>query len=145
MMDDKQILLDALKFHGHKCWASVAGVRVGLAALRTLDVKRSGGTQLHGIVEIGEEHGGMCFADGIQYATGCTFGKGNIHKQPYGKLAFTLIDKATNRAVHISYMPTLQKQIAESAFMQKRGMGVMPDGLGNLDLRRFVALDSCRS
>ena len=128
-MDDKQILLDALKFHGHKCWASVAGVRVGLAALRTLDVKRSGGTQLHGIVEIGEEHGGMCFADGIQYATGCTFGKGNIHKQPYGKLAFTLIDKATNRAVHISYMPTLQKQIAESAFMQKRGMGVMPDDI----------------
>ena len=77
-MDDKQILLDALKFHGHKCWASVAGVRVGLAALRTLDVKRSGGTQLHGI------------------------------------------------AARVSYKPTLQKQIAESAFMQKRGMGMPP-------------------
>ena len=25
-MDNKQILLDSLKFHGHKCWASVAGV-----------------------------------------------------------------------------------------------------------------------
>jgi formylmethanofuran dehydrogenase subunit E len=32
-MDDRQGLMDALKFHGHKCWASVAGVRVGLAAL----------------------------------------------------------------------------------------------------------------
>jgi hypothetical protein len=68
-----------------------------------------------GIVEIGEEHGGMCFADGVQCATGCTFGKGNIHKQPYGKLAFTLIDKATNRAVRISYRPTLQKQICRNA------------------------------
>ena len=128
-MDDKVILTDALKFHGHKCWASVAGVRVGLAALRTLGVKRSGGTQLFGIVEIGEDHGGMCFGDGVQYATGCTFGKGNIIKKPLGKLAFTLIDKATNRSVRVSYKPTLQKQIGESAFMRKRGMGIMPDDI----------------
>jgi formylmethanofuran dehydrogenase subunit E len=126
-MDDKGVLMDALKFHGHKCWASVAGVRVGLAALRTLEVKRSGGTQLYGIVEIGEDHGGMCFGDGLQYATGCTFGKGNIRKEPYGKLVFTLIDKGTDRSVRVSYKPTLQKQIGESAFMRKRGLGIMPD------------------
>ncbi len=24
-MDDRDILFDALKFHGHRCWASVAG------------------------------------------------------------------------------------------------------------------------
>jgi formylmethanofuran dehydrogenase subunit E len=128
-MDDKDVLMDALKFHGHKCWASVAGVRVGLAALRTLAVNRSGGTQLFGIVEIGEDHGGMCFGDGVQYTTGCTFGKGNIRKEPYGKLAFTLIEKATNRSIRVSYKPTLQKQIGESAFMRKRGMGVMPDDI----------------
>jgi formylmethanofuran dehydrogenase subunit E len=126
---DKEILMEALKFHGHKCWASVAGVRGGLAALRELGVKRSGGTQLFGIIEIGEDHGGMCFGDGIQYTTGCTFGKGNIIKKPLGKLAFTLIDKATNRSVRVSYKPTLQKQIGESAFMRKRGLGVMPDDI----------------
>jgi len=75
-MENKQILEKALEFHGHRCWASVAGVRVGLAALEKLDIKRSGGTQLFGIVEIGEDHGGMCFGDGVQYTTGCTFGKG---------------------------------------------------------------------
>lgn len=37
-MDDRDILLDALKFHGHRCWASVSGVRVGLG--RTADVGR---------------------------------------------------------------------------------------------------------
>jgi formylmethanofuran dehydrogenase subunit E len=126
-MDDRQVLMDALKFHGHKCWASVAGVRVGLAALRELGVKRSGGTQLYGIVEIGEDHGGMCFGDGIQYSTGCTFGKGNIRKQPLGKVAFTLIEKDTNRAVRIAFKPTLQKQIAASAFMQKRAAGYPAD------------------
>lgn len=35
-MDDKQILLEALKFHEHKCWANVAGARAGLAYLRVV-------------------------------------------------------------------------------------------------------------
>lgn len=126
-MDDRQILMDALKFHGHKCWASVAGVRVGLAAIRELGVKRSGGTQLYGIVEIGEDHGGMCFGDGIQYSTGCTFGKGNIQKEPLGKLVFTLIEKDSNKAVRIAFKPTLQKQIQATPFMQKRAAGYSAD------------------
>jgi formylmethanofuran dehydrogenase subunit E len=71
MNDDRRILEKALDFHGHRCWASVAGVRAGLAALRELGVRRSGGRQLHAFVEIGEDHGGMRFADGVQYATGC--------------------------------------------------------------------------
>ena len=96
-MDDQQILLDTQKFHGHKCWASTVGVRAGLAALRALGVERSPGTQLYGIIEIGDEHAAMCFGDGIQYTTGCTFGKGNIRKQAYGKLAITLIEKASGR------------------------------------------------
>ena len=139
-MDDRDILLDALKFHGHRCWASVAGVRCGLAALRTLGVKRSGGTQLYAILETGEEHGGMCYGDGVQYTTGCTFGKGNIRKEPRGKLAFTLIDKDSNRAVRVSYKPTLQKQIAASAFMQQRAAGYQPDEIPEADQMELVDL-----
>jgi len=124
-MNDRQYLEAALKFHGHKCWASVVGVRAGLAALRTLTVPRSGGTQLYAIVETGEEHGGMCFGDGVQYTTGCTLGKGNLRKEPLGKLAVTLIEKDSNRAVRVSYKPTLGKQIADSTFMRKRAAGIM--------------------
>lgn len=36
----------------------------------------------------------MCFGDGVQYATGCTLGKGNMDKTPYGKLAVTVIERA---------------------------------------------------
>jgi formylmethanofuran dehydrogenase subunit E len=125
-MDEKQILLDALQFHGHKCWASTAGVRAGLVALRTLGVERSGAKSLHAILENGYYHGAMCFGDGVQYATGCTFGKGNIEKVPKGKLALTLIDKKRGKAVRVSYRPTLQGQIRASAFMQKRAAGVPP-------------------
>jgi formylmethanofuran dehydrogenase subunit E len=125
-MDDQEILTEALKFHGHKCWASTAGVRAGLAAMNALGVERSGAKSLHAILENGYHHGAMCFGDGVQYATGCTFGKGNLEKLAKGKLALTLIDKVGGRAVRVSYKPTLQKQIKESAFMKKRTAGVPP-------------------
>jgi formylmethanofuran dehydrogenase subunit E len=140
MNDDRQTLLKALDFHGHRCWASVAGVRVGLAALRVLNVKRSGGRQLHALVEIGEDHGGMCFGDGVQYATGCTLGKGNLEKTPFGKLAVTLIERASNRAIRVSYKPTLQKQIGASAFMTKRGQGIEPDDIPEAEALELVDL-----
>ena len=139
-MDDREVLEKALEFHGHRCWASVAGVRVGLAALEKLGVKRSGGSQLFGIVEIGEEHGGMCFGDGIQYTTGCTFGKGNIRKEPLGKLGFTLIDKDSDKAVRVVFTSNLQKQIAESNFMQQRAAGVSPDEIPLEDQMELVDL-----
>jgi hypothetical protein len=60
MSDPRLILTRALEFHGHRCWASVAGV---------------------------------------QFATGCTLGKGNMSKQPLGKLAVTLVEKKTHRAL----------------------------------------------
>ena len=39
-MQDRKILEAALEFHGHKCWASTAGVRASLAAMRALGVER---------------------------------------------------------------------------------------------------------
>jgi formylmethanofuran dehydrogenase subunit E len=124
--NDRNILEDALAFHGHNCWASTMGVRMGLAALRALGVERSGAKSLHAIVEIGDHHGAMCFGDGVQFATGCTFGKGNIEKTDKGKLGLTLVDKAGNRSVRASYKPTLQPRIKDSAFMRKRAAGVPP-------------------
>jgi len=124
---EREILLEAFRFHGHKCWASAAGVRAGLAALRVLGVPRTGSSgELHCLVEIGDHHGAQCFADGVQYTTGCTLGKGNIEKAGWGKLALTLIDIGRERSVRISYKATRQEQIAKSAFMRKRGQGIPP-------------------
>jgi hypothetical protein len=44
------------------------------------------------LVEIDAGHCATCYADGIQMATGCTFGKGNIQKLGYGKFALTLTE-----------------------------------------------------
>jgi len=127
MTDERAILEKTLEFHGHKCWASTAGVRAGLAALRTLDVKRTGSSsELHCVVEIGENHGAQCFLDGVSYVTGCTLGKHNLEKAGWGKLALTLIDKQRERSVRVTYWPTHHKRIAGSAFMRKRGQGIPP-------------------
>jgi len=125
---DRKIFEKAFEFHGHICWASAVGVRAGMVALRELGVARAGTSgELHCILEIGDNHGAQCFADGVQYATGCTLGKGNIEKAGWGKLAFTLIDKKKERAVRVSYRPgPYHKMIAESAFMRKRGLGIPP-------------------
>lgn len=126
-MDEREILLKAFEFHGHKCWASTVGVRAGLAALKALGVKRTGSaSELHCVLEIGDNHGAQCFADGVQYATGCTLGKFNIEKVKYGKLALTLIDKKRERSVRVSYRPTRHKAVAESTFMRKRAAGIPP-------------------
>lgn len=139
-MEDKQTLLDMLKFHGHKCWASTVGLRAGLAALRVLGAKRSGAKSLHAILETGYHHAAGCFGDGVQYATGCTFGKGNIEKDPKGKLAVTVIDKANEKAVRISFKPTLREKIRNSAFMRKRSQGIPPDQIPEEEQMELVNL-----
>lgn len=97
----QEIRMKALEYHGHRCWASVAGVR---------------------------------------YATGCTLGKGNMEKTPYGKLAVTLIERSSNRAVRVSCKPTLAKRIAASPFMVKRGQGLEPDDIPEAERLELVGL-----
>jgi len=130
MEEDKKILEEAFRFHGHICWASAVGVRAGLAALRELGVKRTGNSaELHCIVEIGENHGAQCFADGVQFSTGCTVGKGNLEKAGWGKLAITLIDKKKERAVRVSYKSGRHREISDSVFMRQRAEGISPTAI----------------
>ncbi len=140
-MQNLEVYEDVFKFHGHICWASAAGARAGLAAMRELSVKRTGTSgDLHCIVEIGENHGAQCFTDGVQSVTGCTLGKDNIEKAGWGKLALTLIDKKNEKSVRVSYKPTHQKTIAGSEFMKKRGMGVPPDQVPEEDAWEMVRI-----
>jgi formylmethanofuran dehydrogenase subunit E len=100
------------------------GLRAGLAALEALGVERAPDGQLTALVEIDRDHCATCYADGIQMATGCTFGKGNIQKLGYGKFAVTLIDNKTGRRVRVvTRNETIQKS-KESEFIGLRKQGV---------------------
>ena len=139
-MDDANPLGLLFEFHGHRCWASTVGMRAGAAALQALGVEPSGGKSLHAVVEIGDHHGAMCFGDGIQLSTQCTFGKGNLEKSRRGKLAVTLIDTAGDRRVRVAYRPTLQPRIQASAFMRKRAAGVAASDIPDAEQWELVRL-----
>ena len=113
-----------LLLHGHECPAMPMGLRAGLAALEALGVDRAADGQLTALIEIDSEHCATCYADGIQMATGCTFGKGNIRKLGYGKFVLTLVDNRTGRSVRVATRNEVIKRNQESEFIQYRKRGV---------------------
>ena len=113
-----------LALHGHKCPAMPLGLRAGLAAMQALGVAHAPDGQLTALVEIDKNHCSTCFADGVQVATGCTFGKGNIQSLGYGKFGLTLIDNKTGRSVRVVATPEAMRRSQQSEFIEYRKRGV---------------------
>ncbi|GAB4177829.1 MAG: FmdE family protein [Geothermobacteraceae bacterium] len=118
-----------MKFHGHKCPAMPMGLRAGLAAMKALGVERAQDKELQILAETGEGHAAGCFVDGVMTATGCTYGKSNIKKLYYNKMAFTLIDSKTGRSVRVSVKPGFFEKALNSPFVQQRKAGVPPQDI----------------
>jgi formylmethanofuran dehydrogenase subunit E len=129
MRDINELLEVGLKFHGHKCPAMPMGLRAGMAAMETLGVERAQDKELAVIAETGKAHAAGCFLDGVMTATGCTYGKANIEKLYFNKMAFTLIDQKTGRAVRVSLKPDFFEKALGSPFVQKRKAGVPPQDI----------------
>ncbi len=126
-MDIQALLEKGNWFHGHKCPAMPMGLRLSLAAMEALDVKqRAGAGELVALVELDADHCATCFADGVQVATGCTFGKGNIQKLHYGKWGLTLIDRRQNKAVRVAPRAEVMAETKKTEFIAKRKAGVPP-------------------
>jgi formylmethanofuran dehydrogenase subunit E len=134
-----------LKFHGHKCPAMPMGLRAGMAAMKALGVERAQDKELFAVSETGKGHAAGCFLDGIMTATGCTYGKSNIEKLYFNKMAFTLVDQQTGRAVRVSLKPDFFKKALASPFVQKRKTGVPPQNIepeiAEPLVERILALD----
>jgi formylmethanofuran dehydrogenase subunit E len=90
-------LREVVQFHGHLCPGLALGFRVAKAALRELGADRPRDEKLAAVVE-----NDSCAVDAIQFITGCTFGKGNLIFQDYGKHVYTLFNRRTGRGVRIS-------------------------------------------
>ena len=129
MKEFKDYLEVALEFHGHKCPAMPMGLRAGLAAMHTLGVERSKDKELFVEAETGKGHAAGCFLDGIMTATGCTYGKSNIRKLYYNKMAFTLTDAKSGRSVRVSLKPDFFEKALNSPFVRERKKGVPPQDI----------------
>jgi formylmethanofuran dehydrogenase subunit E len=95
MMDIK----GAQRFHGHMCPGLATGARVAEIALQEIG-PHAGDEEVVAIVETDN-----CAVDGIQYFTGCTFGKGNLIHRDYGKNAYTFVRRSDGKAIRITSRP----------------------------------------
>ena len=132
------------------------GLRAGLAAMRMLGVERSQDKELSVKAETGKGHAAGCFLDGIMTATGCTYGKSNIEKLYYNKMAFTLVDNKTGRSVRVSLKPEFFEKALQSPFVQKRKEGVPPQDISpdiadpminnvlNMSEENFLAIEAIK-
>jgi formylmethanofuran dehydrogenase subunit E len=126
-MNTQALLEKGLWFHGHKCPAMPMGLRLSLAAMEALGVEqRAGAGELVALVELDSDHCATCFADGVQVATGCTFGKGNIQKLGYGKWGLTLIDRKQNKAVRVAPRAEVMAETKKTEFIAQRKAGIPP-------------------
>ncbi len=105
MVNAEDYLELGLKLHGHKCLAMPMGLRAGAVAMNKLGVGCAPDKELTVISETGKGHAAGCFLYGIMTVTGCTYGKSNIQKLYYNKMAFTLIDNKAGKSVRISLKP----------------------------------------
>ncbi len=115
----------AWEFHGHKCPFMPIGYRMGKLALEYL---KEGYVKDHGLLvfaEIGKGHPQTCMVDGIQIATGATYGKGLIEKTFYGKLAATFYHPQ-KEAVRYSLLPKFIDEMGKFEFFVYRKKGVEP-------------------
>ncbi len=129
MVNAKDYLDWGLKFHGHKCPAMPMGLRAGAVAMNVLGVERAPDKELTVISETGKSHAAGCFLDGIMIVTGCTYGKSNIQKLYYNKMAFTLIDNKTGKSVRVSLKPDFFAKALNSPFVRQRKEGIPPQDI----------------
>jgi len=126
----------AFEFHGHRCPFLPLGFRMGQLALERLAIAREKNHGLHVIAESGEGHPQACLIDGIQVATGATFGKTLIEKTYWGKLSATFWYPGKT-PVRYSLKPAFLDELGKMEFFSYRKRGVEPArAAGRGDFRR---------
>lgn len=110
------LLKESAARHRHLCPRQVLGVRLGLHGMQALGLIDAGylpryDNQNKRLLTIVETDG--CGSDGISVATDCSVGHRTLRLMDYGKVAATLVDTLTKRAVRVSPLPGA-RQLAPS-------------------------------
>jgi formylmethanofuran dehydrogenase subunit E len=99
----EKMLQTAAKFHGHVCPGLAIGVVASRIALTI--AKRASDEELVAIVE-----NDACGVDAIQALTGCTYGKGNLIHNDYGKSVYIFYNRNTGKAIRLAVRPEIFNQ-----------------------------------
>ncbi|MDR3740907.1 MAG: FmdE family protein [Terracidiphilus sp.] len=93
------LLTRAEAAHGHLCAGQILGVRLALYALHLLEIVDPRGADRKRLVTFVEID--RCATDAIALVTGCRVGKRTLKLRDWGKMAATLVDLHSGRAVRI--------------------------------------------
>ena len=115
----------AFEFHGHRCPFMPIGYRMGKLALEKLGIERERDHGFFVFPELGEGHPQTCLMDGIQAATGATYGKVLMAKTFYGKLA-AIFHHLKKGAIRFSLLPDFIDAMGKFEFLAYRKKGVEP-------------------
>lgn len=96
-IDLQALLSETGALHKHLCPRQILGVRMGLLAGELLGVDFP--QQDKRVIAFVETDG--CFTDGVMVATGCSLGHRTMRLVDAGKVAVTMADTKTGRAVRI--------------------------------------------
>lgn len=88
---------DVTAFHGHVCPGSALGFKAATLGLKKLKTSKSQDEEIVAIVE-----NDSCAVDAIQVLSGCTFGKGNLIFNDFGKQVYTFLNRSSEEGVRIS-------------------------------------------
>jgi len=104
--DLEGLLRQTEHLHGHVCPYVSLGVKAGQYAMMALSRQNTGMEEIVAIVECNN-----CFTDGIQMATGCTFGNNALIYKDLGKTAVTVARREDGQAVRLSVRPDYRDQM----------------------------------
>ena len=130
MITLEKLLQESISHHGRLCPRQVLGIRVGLAgsAALGLDVPRKD----KALLVIVETDG--CFVSGVEAATGCAVRHRTLRVEDLGKVAATLVDVGTGRAVRVAPSLDVRQRAYDYApeegrryNAQLQGYQIMPD------------------
>jgi formylmethanofuran dehydrogenase subunit E len=102
-----KLLVKAGMLHGHFCPGLAMGVMAAVHAMNRMRKAADGMEKLLAIVETNS-----CFADGIQFVTGCTLGNNSLIYRDLGKAAVTLTGR-DGRGIRLSVEPDYRKNMDE--------------------------------
>ncbi|MBA3013010.1 MAG: TraR/DksA C4-type zinc finger protein [Proteobacteria bacterium] len=115
---DKSVIEQTISFHGHSCPGLAIGIRTAELAIQKLKI-----TPASSIVCVVETD--MCAVDGIQFLTGCTFGKGNLVHKDFGKAGFTFFDREAGQGFRAVFLEDAIRDLPD------------PGGLSGKEARTF--------
>lgn len=97
----EELLEQCSALHRHLCPRQVLGVRMGLYAAELLGVPAPQKDKR--VLAIVETDG--CFSDGLSVALNCWVGRRTLRVEDYGKVAATVVDTKTERAIRLAIHP----------------------------------------